>query len=872
MAGDGDVARARPAAACPGSGPVPCAGRRRRRPRRRSCRRRSAGSRGGPRPSPSARRRAGPWAAAPWWAATVVAGAVVVGAGASWASWSAARRGGRPAPRRTRCSRSSWARAVLDAGAPQLVGDEEQHEDAGGRSRTRPSRPTHQRQPRHPRRTVPAGGSVHVGRARPPARPCGARPVAVPAWSRVVQPGRYCSRPTHGAGGPPSRSRGAPRALPGAGRRDLDVAARRDRPRPGAERRRQDHAAAGLRRPGGRSPPARPSCSATTCGPTAGRCGARSGCSGTTTTSTTTSPSPRTCGSGAAPPGPPTPRSPPPWPASASQGRLAGDPVGRLSAGQRRRTALAALVARRPELWLLDEPHAGLDADGRDLLDDLVRRGGRRRRHRGARLPRARPGRAPGPPHGRDARPVGRVRRRRPRRTPTPVGAVLRAAALVAGKDLRIEARSRVATNQVLPFALVVLLLFAFALDPDRGTLQAATPGLFWVAVLLTAGHRRAAVLRPSRRPTAAATACACPASTRPASSSARPAPWPPQLAACSRSLLGVGVRAALRRRPAGRAASPCWSVTVARDDGRPGRHGYPLRRPRRRRWSPGDAAPAPPAPGGGAGADRCHEGHRSSARHRRREPRRRAGPGSASSGCSPSPTARPACWPSGRSWRTHESTAITTHRHEGRPAARRRRRRSIGAGAGCCCSAWCCRPTTSVQGDAVRMIYVHVPVGLAGLPGLLRHRRWARCCYLVPRTRSLAWDRVADASAEIGVLFTGLTLVTGMIWGHLTWGVFWTLGRPPHLDRPAVRALPRLPGPAAAAGDARACGPSGPPSLGIVAFIDVPIVHMSVEWWRTLHQKPTVLRPTSTRRSTALMLFSAVRRRRRPSPSSTCG
>jgi heme exporter protein B len=63
---------------------------------------------------------------------------------------------------------------------------------------------------------------------------------------------------------------------------------------------------------------------------------------------------------------------------------------------------------------------------------------------------------------------------------------MLRAAALVAGKDLRIEARSRVATNQVLPFALVVLLLFAFALDPDRGTLRAATPGLYWVAVLLT--------------------------------------------------------------------------------------------------------------------------------------------------------------------------------------------------------------------------------------------------------------------------------------------------------------------------------------------------------------------------------------------------
>ncbi len=55
------------------------------------------------------------------------------------------------------------------------------------------------------------------------------------------------------------------------------------------------------------------------------------------------------------------------------EGRLASTPVGSLSAGQRRRAALAALVARNPELWLLDEPHAGLDAEHRDILDDLVR-------------------------------------------------------------------------------------------------------------------------------------------------------------------------------------------------------------------------------------------------------------------------------------------------------------------------------------------------------------------------------------------------------------------------------------------------------------------------------------------------------------------
>lgn len=54
-------------------------------------------------------------------------------------------------------------------------------------------------------------------------------------------------------------------------------------------------------------------------------------------------------------------------------GRLSDVLVGKLSAGQARRTALACLVARRAELWLLDEPHAGLDADGRDELDDLLR-------------------------------------------------------------------------------------------------------------------------------------------------------------------------------------------------------------------------------------------------------------------------------------------------------------------------------------------------------------------------------------------------------------------------------------------------------------------------------------------------------------------
>ncbi|MDQ1449524.1 MAG: heme exporter protein [Actinomycetota bacterium] len=61
----------------------------------------------------------------------------------------------------------------------------------------------------------------------------------------------------------------------------------------------------------------------------------------------------------------------------------------------------------------------------------------------------------------------------------------LRDALLVAGKDLRIERRSRVALQQIIPFGGVVVLLFAFALDSDRTLLHQAAPGLFWAAVLL---------------------------------------------------------------------------------------------------------------------------------------------------------------------------------------------------------------------------------------------------------------------------------------------------------------------------------------------------------------------------------------------------
>jgi len=61
-----------------------------------------------------------------------------------------------------------------------------------------------------------------------------------------------------------------------------------------------------------------------------------------------------------------------------------------------------------------------------------------------------------------------------------------RDAALVAGKDLRIEARSRVGLWQVVPFAVLVLVLVAFAIGPDSASLRHAAPGIFWIAVLFS--------------------------------------------------------------------------------------------------------------------------------------------------------------------------------------------------------------------------------------------------------------------------------------------------------------------------------------------------------------------------------------------------
>jgi heme exporter protein C len=148
--------------------------------------------------------------------------------------------------------------------------------------------------------------------------------------------------------------------------------------------------------------------------------------------------------------------------------------------------------------------------------------------------------------------------------------------------------------------------------------------------------------------------------------------------------------------------------------------------------------------------------------------------------------------------------------------------------------------PRELTQGNVQRIMYLHVPTAwVAYLAfGVVLV---ASVAYLW--RRSSGADRLAHASAEVGVVFTGLTIAAGSIWGKPTWGTWWTWDA--RLTTAAIlfvmyvgylllRAM--LDDRERAA---RYCA-----VLGIVAALDVPLVHFSVYWWRTLHQPPSVMKP----------------------------
>jgi len=149
--------------------------------------------------------------------------------------------------------------------------------------------------------------------------------------------------------------------------------------------------------------------------------------------------------------------------------------------------------------------------------------------------------------------------------------------------------------------------------------------------------------------------------------------------------------------------------------------------------------------------------------------------------------------------------------------------------------------PPERVQGDFAKMLFIHVPSVMAAYVGFAV-ALLAALAYLAAR-KAIA-DRVSAAAVEVGVLFTALTLLTGMIWGRPTWGVWWDWGDARMMSTALLfffylgyMALRR----AILDPDVRARRSA---FFAIIAFVQVPIVHFSVQLFRTLHQPATILRP----------------------------
>jgi heme exporter protein C len=143
--------------------------------------------------------------------------------------------------------------------------------------------------------------------------------------------------------------------------------------------------------------------------------------------------------------------------------------------------------------------------------------------------------------------------------------------------------------------------------------------------------------------------------------------------------------------------------------------------------------------------------------------------------------------------------------------------------------------PPTQEQHDYSRLIAIHPAIawtaylafGVMALGSAL---------WLLPATRARVWDRLAAASAEVGVLFTALMLVTGSIWGRPTWGVWWVWDA--RLTLSALM-LALLLGYVALRSvsvdvDRRALLSA---IAGLSAVVVIPVNHFAVTWWRTLHQ-----------------------------------
>ena len=145
--------------------------------------------------------------------------------------------------------------------------------------------------------------------------------------------------------------------------------------------------------------------------------------------------------------------------------------------------------------------------------------------------------------------------------------------------------------------------------------------------------------------------------------------------------------------------------------------------------------------------------------------------------------------------------------------------------------------PTDAVLGHVQRIFYVHVPISILSFLGFLL------CAiggigYLIRRTER--WDRLAHASAEVGVVFVTLALVTGMIWARPVWNTWWQWE--PRLTTTLILwfiyvayLMIRQYAPTPQQGRVWSA------VVGIIGFVDVPIVYYSVQWWQSIHPRQVI-------------------------------
>jgi heme exporter protein C len=163
--------------------------------------------------------------------------------------------------------------------------------------------------------------------------------------------------------------------------------------------------------------------------------------------------------------------------------------------------------------------------------------------------------------------------------------------------------------------------------------------------------------------------------------------------------------------------------------------------------------------------------------------------------------------------------------------------------------------PTDALQGPVQRIFYLHVASAIAAY-GCFAVVLVGGVIYL--RNENPVADRFARAGALVGVIFTTVTLVMGMLWAKPVWGAFWAWDA--RLTSTLVLwivyagylLVRRLAEPGRQAARLAAV-------VGIFGFIDVPIVHFSVTWWRTQHPGPVILNDALPPEMLATFLFTVL-------------